>query len=97
MRRVLTVLWRGCPSRSVGDLPRELVEHTVDHFRQDMRPGDALRTLVEEEHRSRRLLERGRGVLAKPRLQGPLTEEDFHCLHHTHGLPHELVKSLREE
>ncbi|MEV3893225.1 alanine--tRNA ligase-related protein [Streptomyces anulatus] len=97
VRRVLTVLWRGCPSRSVGDLPQELVEHTVDHFRQDMRPGDALRTLLEEEHRFRRLLERGRGVLAKPRFQGPLTEEDFHYLHDTHGLPRELVKSLREE
>ncbi|WP_097868415.1 alanine--tRNA ligase-related protein [Streptomyces sp. rh34] len=97
VRRVLTVLWREDPSRSVGDLPEELVRHTVDHFRQDMRPGDVLRMLLEEERRFGRLLERGRGVLAKPRFQGPLTEEDFHYLHDTHGLPRELVMSLREE
>lgn len=97
VRRVLTALWREDPSRSIGDLPQELVEHTLNHFRQDMRQGDVLRTLVEEEHRFRRLLERGRGVLAKPRFQGPLTEEDFHYLHDTHGLPRELVKTLREE
>ncbi|MFI7286828.1 alanine--tRNA ligase-related protein [Streptomyces anulatus] len=97
VRRVLTVLWREDPSRSVGDLPEELVEHTLGHFRQGMRPGDVLRMLLEEEHRFRRLLERGRGVLAKPRFQGPLAEEDFHYLHDTHGLPRELVVSLREE
>ncbi|NEE05156.1 hypothetical protein G3M58_01755, partial [Streptomyces sp. SID7499] len=72
-------------------------EHTLDHFRQPMRQADVLRTLLDEEHRFRHLLERGRGVLAKPRFQGPLTEEDFHYLHDTHGLPRELVKTLREE
>lgn len=97
LRRVLTVLWRDDPSRSVGDLPVELVEHTLDHFRQDLRPDDVLRMLVEEEHRFRGPLERGRGVLAKPRFRGTLSEEDLHYLHDTHGLPRELVLSLREE
>ncbi|MBT2900543.1 alanine--tRNA ligase-related protein [Streptomyces sp. McG3] len=97
VRRVLTRLWRDDPSRGVGDLPEELVEHTLDRFRQDLRPGDVLRMLLEEERRFRGLLERGRGVLARPRFQGPLAEEDFHYLHDTHGLPRELVMSLREE
>ncbi|MBM7058933.1 alanine--tRNA ligase-related protein [Streptomyces durocortorensis] len=97
LRRVLTVLWREDPSRSLGDLPEDLVRHTVDHFRQGIRPGDVLRMLREEEHRFRRLLERGRHILTRPRFQGPLTEEDFHYLHDTHGLPRDLITSLREE
>lgn len=97
VRRVLTVLWRDDPSRGVEDLPEELVQHTLDHFRQDVRPGDVLRMLLEEERRFRRLLERGRQVLARPRFQGPLTEEDFHYLHDTHGLPRDLITSLRQE
>ncbi|MYS54858.1 hypothetical protein GTW46_33195, partial [Streptomyces sp. SID6013] len=67
-----------------------------DHFRQDGDPGLVRRLLVEEERRFRRLLERGRNVLARPRFRGPLGEEDFHYLHDTHGLPRELVTSLRE-
>lgn len=97
VRRVLTVLRREDSSYRLGDLPEELVRHTLDHFRQDMRPGDVLRILREEEDRFRRLLERGRHVLARPRFRGPLTEEDFHHLHDTHGLPRELITSLREE
>ncbi|MFE1897602.1 alanine--tRNA ligase-related protein [Streptomyces yangpuensis] len=97
VRRVLTLLWRDDPSRGVGDLPEELVRHTLDHFRQDMRPGDVLRHLIDEEHRFRRLLERGRHVLARPRFHGPLTEEDLHYLHDTHGLPRDLVTTLRQQ
>ncbi|WP_411079717.1 alanine--tRNA ligase-related protein [Streptomyces sp. cmx-18-6] len=96
VRRVLTVLRREDPSRGIEDLPEELVRHTLDHFRQDMRPNDVFRTLREEEQRFSRLLERGRQVLARPRFQGPLSEEDFHYLHDTHGLPRELITSLRE-
>ncbi|MBQ0887002.1 hypothetical protein KBZ94_19000 [Streptomyces sp. RM72] len=96
VRRLLTVLWRDDPSRVLGDLPDELVTHTLDHFRQDADPALVRRLLVEEERRFRRLLERGRNVLARPRFRGPLGEEDFHYLHDTHGLPRELVTSLRE-
>ncbi|MFF9978057.1 alanine--tRNA ligase-related protein [Streptomyces erythrochromogenes] len=97
VRRVLTLLWRDDPSRGVGDLPQELVRHTLDHFRQDMPPGDVLVHLIEEEQRFRRLLERGRQVLARPRFRGLLTEEDLHYLHDTHGLPRDLVTTLRQE
>ncbi|MGW1666928.1 alanine--tRNA ligase-related protein, partial [Streptomyces microflavus] len=99
VRRVLTALRRDDPSRSIGDLPEELVRHTLDHFRQEtreMRPEFVLRMLREEEDRFGRLLERGRQVLARARFQGPLSEEDFHYLHDTHGLPRELITSLRE-
>ncbi|MER7195714.1 alanine--tRNA ligase-related protein [Streptomyces flaveolus] len=96
VRRVLTVLWRDDPSRRLGDLPDELVPHTLDHFRQTGDPAVVRRLLVEEERRFARLLERGRQVLARPRFRGPLDDEDFHYLHDTHGLPRDLVISLRQ-
>ncbi|MDQ0383415.1 alanine--tRNA ligase-related protein [Streptomyces mutabilis] len=97
LRRVLTVLWRDDPSRGLGDLPGELLSHTLGHFRQEGGTEPVRRLLLEEERRFRRLLELGRKVLARPRFRGPLGEEDFHYLHDTHGLPRELVTSLREE
>lgn len=96
VRRLLTVLWRDDPSRELVDLPGELVRHTLDHFHQDVDPGDVRRVLLDEEQRFRKLLRRGRQVLARPRFQGPLDEEAFHYLHDTHGLPRELVVALRE-
>ncbi|MFF9453372.1 alanine--tRNA ligase-related protein [Streptomyces flaveolus] len=96
VRRVLTVLWRDDPSRRLEDLPDELVPHTLDHFRQTEAPAVVRRLLVEEERRFARLLERGRQVLARPRFRGPLDDEDFHYLHDTHGLPRDLVISLRQ-
>ncbi|MCX0242579.1 alanine--tRNA ligase-related protein [Streptomyces drozdowiczii] len=96
LRRALTVLRRDDPSRTLGDLPPEPVRHTLDHFRQDVDPGEVLRVLADEERRFVRLLERGRQVLARPRFRGPLTEEDLRYLHDTHGLPRDLVTSLRE-
>ncbi|MGI5253354.1 alanine--tRNA ligase-related protein [Actinacidiphila glaucinigra] len=95
VRRVLTTLWRDDPSRGLGDLPQELVRHALDHFHQTVDPDEPRRVLLEEERRFRRLLERGRQVLARPRFRGPLDEEDFHYLHDTHGLPRDLVLSLR--
>ncbi|AQS71446.1 alanine--tRNA ligase-related protein [Streptomyces pactum] len=97
VRRVLTVLWRDDPSRSLGDLPDELVSHTLDRFRQEGDPGHVRRLLVEEEDRFGRLMERGRKVLARLRFRGPLGDDDFHYLHDTHGLPRDLVMRLREE
>ncbi|MFJ8148930.1 alanine--tRNA ligase-related protein [Streptomyces sp. NPDC096048] len=97
VRRVLTVLWRDDPSRGLGDLPDELVSHTLDRFRQDGEPGQVRRVLLEEEQRFGRLVERGRKVLSRPRFRGPLDDEDFHYLHDTHGLPPDLVLSLRQE
>ncbi|MFH9728189.1 alanine--tRNA ligase-related protein [Streptomyces sp. NPDC017254] len=97
LRRVLTVLWRDDPKRTLGDLPSELVEHTLSHFRQDVDPGDVRRLLLDEEERFGRLLARGRRILAGPRFQRPLDEEDLHYLHDTHGLPRDLVMTLRQE
>ncbi|MFF1513058.1 alanine--tRNA ligase-related protein [Streptomyces sp. NPDC058305] len=97
VRRVLTTLWRDEPSRTLGDLPDELLLHTLDHFRQDVDPGEVRQVLLDEERRFGRLMERGRQLLARPRFQGPLGDEDFHYLHDTHGLPRDLVLNLREE
>ncbi|MGW6487311.1 alanine--tRNA ligase-related protein [Streptomyces sp. NPDC055056] len=97
VRRVLTTLWRDEPSRTLGDLPDELLLHTLDHFRQDVDPGEVRQVLLDEERRFGRLMERGRQLLARPRFQGPLRDEDFHYLHDTHGLPRDLVLNLREE
>ncbi|WP_037607400.1 alanine--tRNA ligase-related protein [Streptacidiphilus rugosus] len=95
VRRVLTVLWRDDRSRTLGDLPVDLVRHTLDHFRQEGDPELVLRLLLDEERRFVRLLERGRQVLSRPRFRGPLDEEDLRYLHDTHGLPRELVLQLR--
>ncbi|MFB7539964.1 alanine--tRNA ligase-related protein [Streptomyces zaomyceticus] len=97
VRRVLTVLWRDDPTRGLGDLPSELIEHTLDHFRQDMDPADVRRLLLDEEQRFRRLLDRGRRILARPRFRRPLDDEDLHYLHDTHGLPRDLIMTLRQE
>ncbi|MFF1401548.1 alanine--tRNA ligase-related protein [Streptomyces sp. NPDC058294] len=97
LRRVLTVLRRDDPSRGLGDLPDELVRHTLDLFRQDEDPDVVRRVLLDEEKRFGRLLERGRQVLARPRFRGPLSEEDFHHLHDTYGLPRDLVLNLRPQ
>ncbi|MEU6124158.1 alanine--tRNA ligase-related protein [Streptomyces sp. NPDC047123] len=95
VRRLLTVLWRDDTTRSIGDLPLHLVRHTLDHFRQGTE-GEGVRViLLEEEQRFRGLLERGRRVLAQPRFRGPLDEESLRYLHDTHGLPRDLVLSLR--
>jgi alanyl-tRNA synthetase len=95
LRRVLTVLRRDDPGRCLGDLPVELVRHTLDHFQQGDDPDRVRRVLLDEERRFDRLLERGRQVLSRPRFRGPLGEEDFHYLHETHGLPRDLVLQLR--
>ncbi|MFH8576327.1 alanine--tRNA ligase-related protein [Streptomyces zaomyceticus] len=97
VRRVLTVLWRDDPTRGLGDLPSELIEHTLYHFRQDMDPADVRRPLLDEEQRFRRLLDRGRRILARPRFRRPLDDEDLHYLHDTHGLPRDLIMTLRQE
>lgn len=97
LRRVLTVLRSEDPGRTLGDLPVELVRHTLDHFRQDVDPSYVRQVLLDEELSFDRLLERGRKLLSRPRFQGSLTEEDLHYLHDTHGLPRELVLSLREQ
>ncbi len=94
---MLTVLRRDDPRAGLGDLPGELIEHTLDHFRQDGDQDAVRRVLLDEERRFGRLLERGRQVLARPRFRGPLSEEDFHYLHDTHGLPRDLVLDLRPQ
>ncbi|MGP3774966.1 alanine--tRNA ligase-related protein [Streptomyces sp. SDT5-1] len=96
LRRVLTLLRREDPTRTLGDLPVELLRHTLDHFRQDVDPSYVRQVLLDEELSFDRLLERGRKLLSRPRFQGSLSEEDLHYLHDTHGLPRELVLSLRE-
>ncbi|MGW2250664.1 alanine--tRNA ligase-related protein [Kitasatospora sp. NPDC001660] len=97
VRRVLTVLRRDDPQRGLGDLPGELIRHTLDRFRQDVDPESVRQVLLDEECRFGRLLERGRRVLSRPRFRGPLSEDDLHYLHDTHGLPRELVLDLRPQ
>ncbi|MET7485340.1 alanine--tRNA ligase-related protein [Streptomyces sp. NPDC005538] len=97
IRRLLTVLRQDDDSRTVSDLPVELVEHTLDHFRQSLDTDTVREVLLDEERRFTQLLERGRRVLSRPEFRGPLREEDYHYLHDTHGLPRELVAGLVSE
>ncbi|MDC0769125.1 alanine--tRNA ligase-related protein [Streptomyces sp. HD] len=95
IRRALTTLWRDDPSRTLSDLPEEVLDHTLDHFRQPRGTGLVREVLLDEERRFGRLLERGRRVLGRPEFEGPLSDEDYHYLHDTHGLPRDLVTTLR--
>lgn len=95
VRRLLTELRRDDPSRTLLDLPQELVRHTLDRFEQPVDPDRVRQVLLDEEHRFDRLLHRGTRLLSRPRFSGSLTEEDLRYLHDTHGLPRELVLTLR--
>ncbi|WP_232668040.1 alanine--tRNA ligase-related protein [Pseudonocardia sp. TRM90224] len=96
LRRVLTILWRDDPTRSLIDLPSEPIDRTFHQFLQPD-PGDVRDVLRGEEERFRSLLHRGRRVLSRRRTDEPLTEDDYRYLHDTHGLPRELVIDLRSE
>ncbi|MFJ9537460.1 alanine--tRNA ligase-related protein [Streptomyces sp. NPDC101225] len=95
IRRLLTTLRRGDPSRTLTDVPVDLVEHTLDHFQQLCGPESVREVLLHEEQRFTRLLERGQRVLSRTEFDRPLTDEDYRCLHDTHGLPRDLVTGLR--
>ncbi|MFE9577457.1 alanine--tRNA ligase-related protein [Nocardia sp. NPDC006044] len=97
IRRTLTTLWRDDPTRTLSDLPIELVRHTLDHFRQSTDPHQMRTLLLDEERKFGQLLQRGRKVLSRSRFTGPLTDADYHYLHDTHGLPRDLVVYLNTE
>ncbi|MFG1958576.1 alanine--tRNA ligase-related protein [Nonomuraea sp. NPDC049028] len=94
IRRVLTTLWRDDSSRLLSDLPRELIEHTLEHFRQPCEVSQVREVLLDEEGRFSSLLRRGRQVLTREGFVGKLREEDYDYLHQTHGLPRDLVDGL---
>jgi alanyl-tRNA synthetase len=94
VRRVLTTLWRTDSTRSLGDLPVPLIDHTLARFGQETSSGLVSDVLRGEEQRFVRLLTRGRKVLAQLGPRRPLTGADLRYLHQTHGLPPELVTEL---
>lgn len=97
IRRALTTLWRDDPTRTLSDLPIELVGHTLGHFRQLRDPQEVRTVLLDEERKFGELLERGRQVLSRRRFTGTLSDEDYRYLHDTHGLPRDLVVYLNME
>ena len=97
LRRALTVLWRTDDTRTLGDLPPSLVEHTLAQFGQQTSTELVREVLRGEEQRFGALLTRGRKVLAQLGPDRPLTEADLAYLHETHGLPPELVTELVTE
>lgn len=105
IRRVLTLLWRDDPGRSLGELPDGPIEHSlvqvgrrgVDRRGVDRDEVSGVReVLLGEQQRFRDLLERGERVLSRYRRRhpGPLTGPDLRTLHETHGLPPELIDLL---
>jgi alanyl-tRNA synthetase len=94
LRRVLTVLWRDDSTRTLGDLPASLFEHTLAQFGQPAGSGPVRDVVRSEEQRFAGLLSRGRKVLAQFESGRPLTEDDLRYLHQTHGLPPDLVTDL---
>jgi alanyl-tRNA synthetase len=97
LRRALTTLWRSDGTRTLGDLPLSLIEHTLVQFGQNTGSGLVMSVLRDEEQRFGKLLTRGRKVLAQFGPGQPLTEADLAYLHETHGLPPELVTELAGE
>lgn len=95
IRRVLTILWRDDDSRTLSELPMELFEHTLNHFHQGELVTLVRRILIDEEIRFSNLIDRGRKVLSHERFHKTLDLTDYEYLHETHGLPRELVDSLR--
>src|SRR5580704_10991903 len=49
LRRALTVLWRTDSTRTLGDLPPPLIEHTLARFGQDTGSGPVGEVLTAEE------------------------------------------------
>lgn len=102
LRRVLTILWR--QNGALDDLPRDLYEHTLNHFGQmgDGCSGSTGSEIVErvrsvildEQRRFTGMLERGRKLLSRRPSGKPLDEDTLRFLYETHGLPRELVEVL---
>ncbi|ROT25830.1 alanine--tRNA ligase-related protein [Micromonospora sp. HM5-17] len=97
LRRTLTILWRGDPTRTLSDLPDEPFADTLDRFRQTANVTGVRLLLQDEEERFRGLLRRGRRVISRYRSRAPLTGADYRYLHDTHGLPRDLVDGLLAE
>ena len=94
LRRMLTELWREDSTRSLNELPTELIGHTMIQFGLAGGVDPVREALRAEEQRFSGLLARGRQVLARFGPGRPLTEKDLAYLHETHGLPPELVREL---
>ncbi len=97
LRRSLTALWQTDRTRTLGDLPVPLVEHTLAQFGQEADSRLVVGVLLGEEQRFGTQLTRGRKVLAQFGPGRPPTETDLAYLHETHGLPPELVTELLGE
>jgi alanyl-tRNA synthetase len=97
VRRALTLLWRDDSSRTLSDLPDELVAQALGHFQQDTPVAVVREVLRDEEQRFAELLVRGRAIVSRRRSAGPPSEEELRYLHDTHGLPRDLVLALLPE
>ncbi|WP_218026816.1 alanine--tRNA ligase-related protein [Nocardia inohanensis] len=97
IRRVLTTLWRGDPTSTLSDLPIDLIEHTLEHFRQLGDPREIRTILLDEERKFGQLLQRGRQILSRPRFRESLSDSDYEYLRDTHGIPRDLVLHLLTE
>ena len=99
LRRALTAMWcgEGGTSLSLGDLPPDLVRHTMERFGQVTESSLVTGVLAAEERKFRALVNRGRSLLRRLYPSGQLTEEDFQFLRDTHGLPREVITELLGE
>jgi alanyl-tRNA synthetase len=97
LRRTLTQLWRTDGTRTLADLPLQVVRHTLARFGQEEDPGAVREVLLAEERRFGELVSRGRSVLTRLYPGGRLTESDYRYLHETHGLPRELMAALASD
>lgn len=97
LRRTLTTLWRTDPTITLDDLPGDLVDITGEQFGMHLDRERTCGVLREEERRFSGLLRRGRPLVDKLILHGPIGEQDMRWLHHTHGLPRDLVQVLTRE
>jgi alanyl-tRNA synthetase len=97
LRRALTELWRTDGSRTISDLPVQVVQHTLARFGQLEDPGAVRDVLLAEERKFGALVSRGRSVLMRLYPDGRLTDSDYRYLHETHGLPRDLMTALASD
>jgi len=97
IRRVLRTVRGVDRNGSLRQLPRELVEPTLEWFGlRSVHPERIMRVVRDEELRYDQALARGRREVSRLLRRGGIGRPEYEWLWDTHGLPHEIVDEVLE-